>query len=232
MIMSAADLFHREKPMKIHTRLVVICLAVLVFLEMPAEHSQADQKRTPNFTPWEYKVISLDGDAIERAKKLKEFTDQGWKVVGPIENGKVKLRRPPFGPASGHLTADQIKSLFENSKQNPLAKIDGSDNDDHQIPIGTILLYVTDENRYGYLEILEYGYNLTIKWVTFDKAGKIFAKGDKLLIKGTWLYDLDYGIEGPNGKSRVDFWWEQVDRTRRFVVPKSGAKFLIHESKN
>ncbi len=63
--------------MKIRTRLVVIWLAVFVLLAMPPKHSQADQKRKTILTPWEYKVISLDGDVSERAKTLKEF-GVGW----------------------------------------------------------------------------------------------------------------------------------------------------------
>jgi hypothetical protein len=127
------------------------------------------------------------------------------------------------------ITAKQIKDLIANG--HGMTKINGSENKDNQIPQGTILVYVTNEKRYGKLKILEYGYNLTIKWVTYDKDGGVFSKGDHLIVKGTWSYDLDYGVEGGKGKSKVDFWWEQVDKTERFWTAKNGAAFALYEEK-
>jgi hypothetical protein len=141
---------------------------------------------------------------------------------------------PKFDPPKpekifNDMTPKQIKALVDNGKTTP--KIDGSDNKNNQLPAGTILLYVTDEKRYGKLQILEYGYDLTIRWVTYDKDGGVFAKGDRLIVKGTWTYDLDYGVEGDGGGSKADFWWEQVDRTNRFWVGTNGAVFLVYVPK-
>lgn len=48
------------------------------------------------------------------------------------------------------------------------------------------------------------------------------SKGTTIL-KGTWTFDLDTGVQGPAGGA--DMWWEQVDNTTRFLVPQSGAMF-------
>jgi hypothetical protein len=41
------------------------------------------------------------------------------------------------------------------------------------------------------------------------------------VLKGTWTFDLDSGVEGP--ATGADIWWEQVDNTTRFLVPIGGA---------
>ena len=48
--------------------------------------------------------------------------------------------------------------------------IDGSDNEGNQIPVGTVLAFKTNENRYGKMIIDEYGYNLTLRWTTYDNS--------------------------------------------------------------
>ena len=53
---------------------------------------------------------------------------------------------------------------FQYSSQN----IDGSNLAYNQIPQGTVVAYRTNEGRLGKLIIDEYGYNLTIRWVTFE----------------------------------------------------------------
>src|SRR5262249_28665759 len=100
------------------------------------------------------------------------------------------------------LTFKQIKELVDRAKKDKETKIDGSDNNHNQIPQGTILCYVTDDGRYGKLKVLEYGYNLAVKWVTYDKEGGVFSNGDRLVVRGTWEYDLDYGVEGDKGRSK------------------------------
>jgi hypothetical protein len=147
----------------------------------------------------------------------------------------VPYARPQKGPSPkgdkvfDAITPGQIKELINRGK--PKTKINGSNNVDNMIPQGTILLYVTNEHRYGKLRILKYGYNLTIQWVTYDKDGNVFSKRDHAVVKGTWEYDLDYGVEGDKGKSKVDFWWEQVNKTHRFLIAKNGAAFVIYHVK-
>lgn len=47
-----------------------------------------------------------------------------------------------------------------------------------------------------------------------------------LLVRGTWLCDLDAGRETNSGTGE-DFWWEQVTSRVRYLTPKSGAGFRI-----
>ena len=48
------------------------------------------------------------------------------------------------------------------------AKIDGSDNANNNVPPRTVVAYKTNEGRLGKFIVDEYGYNLTIRWRTYD----------------------------------------------------------------
>jgi hypothetical protein len=136
---------------------------------------------------------------------------------------------PKAGKVFDAITPGQIKALVDQGPT--MTKINGSNNRQNLIPPGTILLYVTNEKRHGKLQILKYGFNLTIRWVTYDEDGRVFSKRPHAVVKGTWDYDLDYGVEGDKGKSRPDFWWEEVDKTHRFLTAKNGAAFVVYHVK-
>ncbi len=55
----------------------------------------------------------------------------------------------------------------------------------------------------------------------------VMSKGTTTL-KGTWTFDFETGVQGP--PSGADIWWEQVNSTIRFLVPRSGA-MLAHMGK-
>lgn len=48
----------------------------------------------------------------------------------------------------------------------------------------------------------------------------------QLVIRGTWLYDLDLGTQ-TDDRSRADIWWEQKTKTERSLVPMNGASFAV-----
>ncbi|MEM3112723.1 MAG: hypothetical protein QXY90_06760 [Candidatus Anstonellales archaeon] len=93
------------------------------------------------------------------------------------------------------------------------------------LPADTILLYRTNEGRHGKLLIKTYGYNLIIRWSTFNPNGSLHSKGDNLTIRGTYSCDLDSGKET---QTSSDFWWEQVSATERYLTPKNGANFALY----
>jgi hypothetical protein len=130
------------------------------------------------------------------------------------------------------VTLEQIKASVEEAKKGGADKIDGSDTKDNRIPNGTVLCYITSDKRYGKLKVVEYGYDLAVKWVTYDGKGGVFSKGDKLVVRGTWSCDLDAGVEGdPAAPAKDDFWWEQVDQAVRRLVFRNGAVFAVYSPK-
>lgn len=93
------------------------------------------------------------------------------------------------------------------------------------LPADTILLYRTNEGSYGKLLIKTYGYNLTLRWFTFNPNGSLHSKGDNLVIRGTYSCDLDSGKETQTSR---DFWWQQVSATERYLTPQNGANFTLY----
>ena len=107
-------------------------------------------------------------------------------------------------------------------------RLDGSANERNQIPAGTVLAFRTSSGNDGKLQILEYGYNLRIKWVTYLPDGKIASRGTNFLVKGTFSYDLDTGQEsGSFQNAAADFFWEQVTDKQRYLDFLNRASFTI-----
>ncbi|MBZ5537885.1 MAG: hypothetical protein LAO31_18170 [Acidobacteriia bacterium] len=105
------------------------------------------------------------------------------------------------------------------------APLSSSEISGNQFYFGTILLYRTNEGRYGKLLVLGYGYDLTIQWKTFNSNGTVFSQGSGLVIRGTFSGDLDSGTESSFADVASDFYWEQVTGTERYLVPRHGAQF-------
>jgi len=125
----------------------------------------------------------------------------------------------------------QIKVVVDKAQKDKKLGLDGSDTKANQIPQGTILCYITSDKRYGKLKVVEYGYDLKLKWVTYAEDGREFSKGDSLAIRGTYMGDLDKGFEGDkDNRPKVDFWWEQKDKPTRTLTFRNGAVFAVYPS--
>lgn len=131
-------------------------------------------------------------------------------------NQSISRSRPT---SFSDITVEDIMSASLSSRN-----INGSDNSSNRIPRGTILVYRTSEGRYGKLQIRKYDYNLTIRWTTYDRNGRVHSTGSNLVIRGTWSCDLDEGIES---NTSADFWWQQETSRERYLTPKNGAKFVV-----
>ncbi|MCK5137732.1 MAG: hypothetical protein KAR19_18245 [Bacteroidales bacterium] len=131
------------------------------------------------------------------------------------------------GSAFPKLPFDDIHLYHILSVQLSTASIDGSDNLNRKILVGTIILFRTNEGRYGKLRIQEIDYNLTLNWVTYNIDGTVHTSGENLIIHGTWSADLDEGLE-TNWTDSNDFWWEMVTSEERYLTPRNGAEFYLY----
>ena len=59
---------------------------------------------------------------------------------------------------------------------------------------------------------------------TPKKSVRAVHSNGRLVVRGTFMCDLDTGAETTTG---ADFWWEQVTPVKRFLTPKNGASFLV-----
>jgi hypothetical protein len=131
---------------------------------------------------------------------------------------------PADDKAFDALTRDQIKAHLENADTQPRAKIDGG-----KLPAGAVVAYRTSEGRLGKLLVVETGYDLTVKYVTYAADGAVYSTGDKLVIRGTWSADLDDGKETTRDeRAKQDFRWEQVGSGVRNLDPRNKAVFAVY----
>jgi hypothetical protein len=89
---------------------------------------------------------------------------------------------------------------------------------------GTVLLYITNARYLGKLEVLETGYDLVIRFVTYGAGASVRASSERLVIPGTFLADLDTGAIRPDG---ADFQWSQRSATAHSLEPANGALFAL-----
>jgi hypothetical protein len=117
-----------------------------------------------------------------------------------------------------------IREVFLSSN-----RINASNNQNNVLTPGTILLYRTNEGKFGKLLILEYGDILKFKYCTYTDSGSIFTLSDSLSAKLGLYYDLDLGQINENN---ADFWYQNTDSVERYFTPTKGAKFTIYGSPN
>src|SRR5690348_1082928 len=133
----------------------------------------------------------------------------------PCELTKTACQRPVFR----RISVGNIRDLQ--------TQINGSSDARNQIPTGTVLVYKPSAGNLGKMQILRYGYNLRVRWVTYRRDGTVLSSGKNLLIRGTYNYDLDYGIETNQNDPTADLWWEQATNRLRYLVAMNGASFTI-----
>jgi len=156
--------------------------------------------------PGDYKV---DGDLAYQEDSIAGATKRFYRVEA--------FAIPPDFNA---ITKDDIAAAQFSSK-----RIDGSDGNNQLTP-GSIIFCWTSQGRYCKFLIESFGpapvHTLTIRWVTYNKDGTVYSKGSGLTVRGTWLCDLDKGLETSTDS---DFWWVQETSTIRYLLPENGATF-------
>jgi hypothetical protein len=149
---------------------------------------------------------------------MKAYAYLLFVLMGPAIFGPANL--PAQTPALSRISYQQIASASFSG-----TPIDGSNNSANRLKTGTLVFYRTNQGRLGAFEVLEYGYHLRLAFKTFASPNSIFRKGNSLLIRGTYSCDLDYGKET---SVQADFFWRQIDKVQRRLVPKNGATFALY----
>jgi len=111
--------------------------------------------------------------------------------------------------------------------------IEATNADGNIFKTGDVLIYKTNEGRYGKLEVLSIddadNKKLAIKAVTYTNDGSIYKETSFLEIRGTWSADLDELIEAPAGQISIqDFWWERINTTDTDFTPENDAKYYMY----
>lgn len=87
-----------------------------------------------------------------------------------------------------------------------------------------VLFIKTSSGRYAVCEAYA-GYNLHLRHLrVYNADGTTHLEKDSLIIRGTYLCDIDSGLET---SSDADFWWEAVRPGVNYLVPRNGAAAAI-----
>ncbi|MCP4217458.1 MAG: hypothetical protein GY765_22650 [bacterium] len=150
-----------------------------------------------------------------------DVTLQAWGNCHPKDCDWGTVRALPYAPNAGSniiSEANAITAIFKPRfarKTVVIKRYRGN-----QLEVNVYTHFKDNSNRTDFwsVEVLKKASVLPLR-----PAPRIHSKGT-MIIRGTWNYDLDKGRETKND---ADFWWEQVDRTVRYIVPKNGAKFKV-----
>ncbi|MGY4706271.1 hypothetical protein ACVNPS_00750 [Candidatus Bipolaricaulota sp. J31] len=103
------------------------------------------------------------------AESPRSGADLWWRFDTDVERYLVPMNGAKFS-LLGNVNFEAIDFkdlLFLLYSSNP---INGSDNEDNQIPTGTVVAYITDEGRYGKFRVDSYGETLELTFVTYEKV--------------------------------------------------------------
>ncbi len=89
---------------------------------------------------------------------------------------------------------------------------------------GAIVAFKTSRRKYAIAEVYA-GTNLLLKNIkVYNSNGTLYATKPSLVIRGTYLCDLDTIRETRYG---ADFWWEAVRPGVNYLVPRNGASACV-----
>jgi hypothetical protein len=95
---------------------------------------------------------------------------------------------------------------------------------------GDVIVFKTNEGRFGKLEIISIeqnlNYRLTAKITVFESNGSIFLSTNSVTVRGTYPCDLDIVAELSVENTSMDFHWNRLTNTNTVITPKNGAKFV------
>jgi len=129
----------------------------------------------------------------------------------------------------GELTKADIAKVSQSMSDSSIPATDASG---HLLDVGDVLVYKTNEGRYGKMEILAIddatNYQLTVKAVTYDlNDDNTYSSSPNLVIRGTWICDLDTMVETSDGNI-ADFHWERINATDTKLRPLNTAIFALY----
>ena len=164
-------------------------------------------------------------------------------VVGYNRNSQYFIVKNSWGRGWGHngyafLHYNLVRSCFKygfvvhsveptapTKLPKKLARAPYTTNKINRTQLRTAIVYFkTSQGRYAVAEAYA-GYNLYLKNLrVYNADGTVHLKKNTLVIRGTYLCDIDSGRETSYD---ADFWWEAVRPGVNYLVPRNGAAAYV-----
>ena len=99
----------------------------------------------------------------------------------------------------------------------------------NELTPGTILVFQTNEGRWGKMQVRANSEIFTFRWKTWNTDGSLHAQSDYLKARHGRFYDLNLGreLETP-GHCDGDFMWMQLSLNERNIAPNCKAAFGLY----
>lgn len=103
--------------------------------------------------------------------------------------------------------------------------VNGDDNETNLLTPGTIVLYKTDQGRFGKLMINTYGYNINLQYLTYNNDGSTASTSTSYDLFGTFAVDLDTGLN--DTFADLDIFWQQITEVERELTPLDNVSITL-----
>ena len=141
-------------------------------------------------------------------------------LVAYKTNNNVNSNSSPTQTIYDQITVYDIKNRSIRNNQ-----IRGGENNSNMFEVKSIIIYKTNDNRYGKLQITDYAPTLKLRWTTYNSNGSIYSEGSNIRLENNQGFDLDRGIV--TWQESVDIVWNIENSRERYIDSKGGSKINI-----
>lgn len=149
----------------------VLVAGVVAYLLLKGKDEKKEEKDQSVYSQGQFQVSGTWGCDLDLGKQTyvsDQTTDFKWEIVTSVER-YISPRNGAKFYVIGKVDFNSIKYSHLKSYSYSSDKINGSNNASNQIPEGTVVAAITNEGRYCKFRIDQYGYNLTITFLTYNK---------------------------------------------------------------
>ena len=166
-------------------------------------------------------LMDLIGEIIAEISVIDNDGD-GYSVDQDCDDDNAFINP---GNTTGQVVFDAISMETIMSQDLTNTPINGDDDETNLLIPGTIVLYKTNQGRFGKLLIKTYGYNLTVQFLTYDYDGSIIYSDSDYFLHGTGAIDLDIGVQDLFDEK--DIFWEQITALDRQLTPLDNVAIAL-----
>ena len=191
----------------------------------------------PNWCHWGPRFANIE--EAENGVMELDWGQINYLTFQMTPSGKLEvLFQNPWDTTTYYFAKERSTSLYQQIELEDIdisslsrALINAGSHAENQLKAGTIMVYKTDEGRYGKLQIRGNDVMVSFRRLTWDKDGSVFSELDYSVCRNNAFFDLDSDEwESSASTLPADFYMEIPAAGQRWLIPKNGAVFAIYHS--